>query len=271
VTGRQVRFWQVQQRRSRLSTRPGEIGSATNTFNDLDTITFNTTGTGLQFAVLGDHTGGSRIMLATIATARHERVDATHSPSGQPPLTDGFNLIIAEGTHETIKPPGDNNTEVGRGRGDILVGGGPGDNFVFETLKASRPSHPDQIIGFKHPLHHDLIDLYDLRLAVSGDQPLRFIGGQTFAHYHHNHHSVFGMVRYSQGLVEVNVNHHLTNEFEIVMHGTPGAARGRLHPVAHLRSLRRSLVPRRPPAASGEPHSGRRYRALLCAGRLQGS
>jgi hypothetical protein len=27
------------------------------------------------------------------------------------------------------------------------------------------------------------------------------------------------MVRYSHGLVEVNVNHHLANELEIVMHG----------------------------------------------------
>ena len=113
-----------------------------------------------------------------------------------------------------------NDREVARGRGDILVGSGPGDSFVFETLKASRPSHPDEIIGFKHPLH-DLIDLYDLRALVSGNHPLVFIGGQTFAHYHHTHHSVFGMVRYSHGLVEVNVNHHLINEFEIVMHGAP--------------------------------------------------
>jgi hypothetical protein len=95
---------------------------------------------------------------------------------------------------------------------------GPGDNFVFESLKASPPSYPDEIVGFKHPLH-DLVDLYDLRALVPGDLPLVFIGGQTFAHYHHNHHSIFGMVRYSHGLVEVNVNHHLSNEFEIVMHG----------------------------------------------------
>jgi hypothetical protein len=152
-------------------------------------------------------------------------VDAKHHPPSQPPLTDGFNIIIAEGAGETIKPPGSDNTEVVRGRGDILVGSGPSDNFVFESLKVSRPSHPDQIIGFKHPLH-DLIDLYDLRLAVPGDQPLVFIGGQTFAHYHHTHHSVFGMVRYSHGLVEVNVNHHLTTEFGIVMHGAPALHTG---------------------------------------------
>ena len=159
-------------------------------------------------------------MLATIATANHELVDAKHHPPSQPPLTDGFNIIIAEGAGETIKPPGGNNTEVARGRGDVLVGAGPSDNFVFESLKVSLPSHPEEIIGFRHPLH-DLVDLYDLRDFVPGDQPLIFIGGQTFAHYHHQHHSVFGMVRYSHGLVEVNVNHHLTNEFEIVMHGSP--------------------------------------------------
>jgi hypothetical protein len=61
---------------------------------------------------------------------------------GQPPLTDGFNLIIAEGAHGIIKPPGGNNTEVARRRGDILVGSGPRDNFVFETLKASKRPRP---------------------------------------------------------------------------------------------------------------------------------
>jgi hypothetical protein len=29
------------------------------------------------------------------------------------------------------------------------------------------------------------------------------------------------MVRYAGGEVQVNVNHHLANEFEIVMHGSP--------------------------------------------------
>jgi autotransporter-associated beta strand protein len=186
-------------------------GSTTVGLENLDT-----TGASLPFVVLGDHTGGSRVVLATIATVRHELVNAKHQPPGQPPLTDGFNVIVAEGANETIKPPGGNNTEVARGRGDILVGGGPGDNIVFESLKASPPGHPDEIVGFKRPLH-DLVDLYDLRLAVPGDQPLVFIGAQTFAHYHHNHHSVFGMVRYSQGLVEVNER------------GT-GAARGRFRP-----------------------------------------
>ena len=156
-------------------------------------------------------------MRATVAA--YELVDAKHHSPGQPPLTNGSNLTVAEGANEIIKPPGGNNTEVARGRGDILVGSGPSDNFVFESLKASLPSHPDEIIGFRHPLH-DLVDLYDLRDFVPGDQPLIFISGQTFAHYHHTHHSVFG-IRYSHGLVEVNVNHHLTNEFEIVMHGAP--------------------------------------------------
>jgi hypothetical protein len=33
-------------------------------------------------------------MLATIATANHELVDAKHHPPSQPPLTDGFNIIL---------------------------------------------------------------------------------------------------------------------------------------------------------------------------------
>jgi hypothetical protein len=203
-------------------------GSSTITFDDVET-----TGTGLPFAILGDHAGGSRVVLATVATAKHELVDAKHHPPGQPPLTNGSNIIVAEGAKETIKPQGGDNIEVGRGRGDILVGSGPGDNFVFETPQASPPGHPDEIIGFKHSLH-DLIDLYDFRLAVPGDQPLVFIGGQTFAHYHHTHHSVFGMVRYSQGLVEVNVNHHLERVRDRDARGT-GHARGRLHSVAPLK------------------------------------
>jgi autotransporter-associated beta strand protein len=151
---------------SPLHTLSVTSGATTITFDDVET-----TRTGLRFAVLDDRAGGSRVMLATIATANHELVDAKHHPPGQPPLTNGSNLIVAEGANEVIKPPGGNNTEVARGRGDVLVSSDPSDNFVFESLKVSPPSHPDEIIGFKHPLH-DLIDLYDFHLAVPGDQPL---------------------------------------------------------------------------------------------------
>jgi hypothetical protein len=56
------------------------------------------------------------------------------------------------------------------------------------------------IVGFKHSLH-DLIGLYDFRLAVPGDQPLSSSARRPLPTIT-THHSVFGMVRYSQGLVD---------------------------------------------------------------------
>jgi hypothetical protein len=154
-----------------------------------------------------------------VETRPNALVDAKHHPPGQPALSNGRNVIFAMGHDDIIKPPGANNTEVGGAPGDVLYGGA-GDNFVFETPKASPPRHPDIIMNFSER-HGDHIDLHDLGAFVPGDQSLVFIGGQTFVHYHHTHPSVFGMVRYSHGLVEVNLDHHLTNEFEIVMRGVP--------------------------------------------------
>jgi hypothetical protein len=48
-----------------------------------------------------------------------------------------------------------------------------------------------------------------------------FIVSQTFVQFHHNHYGVVGMVRYAGGEVQVNFDHHLTNEFKIVMHSPP--------------------------------------------------
>jgi hypothetical protein len=154
-----------------------------------------------------------------IETRPHAHVDAKHHPPGQPPLRNGHNVIFALGVDDIIKPPGANNTEVGGAPGDLLYGGA-GDNFVFQTLKASPASHPDIIMNFSER-RGDHIDLHDLHAFVPGHQPLVFIGGQSFAHYHHHHTAVFGMVRDAQGLVQVNVNQHLTTEMEIVVHGPP--------------------------------------------------
>jgi Ca2+-binding RTX toxin-like protein len=155
-----------------------------------------------------------------VETRPHALVGAKHHPPGQPAPTNGSDLIIALGANHTIKGLGGNDFLVGGAAGEVLFGGPGADHFIFETLKASPPRHPDTIMDFNHR-QGDKIDLYDLRTLAPDDQPLVFIGGQTFAHFHHNHHSVFGMVRYSQGLVEVNVSHHLTNEFEIVVRGAP--------------------------------------------------
>ena len=61
---------------------------------------------------------------------------------------------------------------------------------------------------------------------MPGDQPLVFIGGQTFAHYQHAHHAVLGMVRYAGGEVQVNVNANLAPDLAIVMHGAPALHAG---------------------------------------------
>jgi uncharacterized repeat protein (TIGR03803 family) len=154
-----------------------------------------------------------------IETRPHALVDAKHHPLGQPALSNGQNVIFSMGHDDIIKPPGANNTEVGGAPGDVLYGGA-GDNFVFQTLKASPASHPDIIMNFSER-HWDQIDLHDLRTFVPGHEPLVFIGGQSFANYHHHHPTVFGMVRDSQGLEQVNVDRHLTTEMEIVVHGPP--------------------------------------------------
>jgi autotransporter-associated beta strand protein len=155
-----------------------------------------------------------------IETRPHALVDAKHHPPGQPSPTNGPDVIIALGANDTIKGLGGNDSLVGGAPGVVMFGGPGADHFIFEALKASPPRHPDTIMDFSHR-QGDKIDLYDLRDFVPGSEPLAFIGSQTFAQFHHNHHGVFGMVRYAGGEVQVNFDHHLTNEFEIVMHGSP--------------------------------------------------
>ena len=150
----------------------------------------------------------------------HAVVDAKHHPPGQPSPTNGRDVIIALGADDTIKGLGGNDSLVGGASGVVLFGGPGADHFIFETLKASPPRHPDTIMDFNHR-PGDKIDLYTLRDFVLGSEPLAFIGSQTFAQFHHKHHDVVGMVRYAGGEVQVNFDHHLTNEFEIVMHGAP--------------------------------------------------
>jgi hypothetical protein len=121
--------------------------------------------------------------------------------------------------NDTAKGVGGHETMVGVAHGgDVLFGGGAGDNFVFETRKASPLSNPDTIMKFSHA-KHDKIDLYDLRDFVAGDHPLVFIHGQTFAAYNATHHHTFGMVRFAGGELQVNFDHHLTTEFAIVVNG----------------------------------------------------
>ena len=45
-----------------------------------------------------------------------------------------------------------------------------------------------------------------------------------FAHYHTLHPGVIGMVRFAHGIVQGNVNAHLTADFEIAVHGSAPTA-----------------------------------------------
>ena len=72
-----------------------------------------------------------------------------------------------------------------------------------------------------HHVQHDMIDLSGLRALVPGDVPLHFIGAQSFAHFHHAHPSIFGMVRYAGGVVQVNVNGHAAAQLAVDIHGAP--------------------------------------------------
>jgi hypothetical protein len=96
--------------------------------------------------------------------------------------------------------------------GDIVHGGG-NDNFIFQNLRASPVSSRHDIIhGFTQGDH---IDLSALNALVPGGQ-LTFIGGESFTQYHHDHHSVWGMVRDAHGQVQINTNHNLhTTEMAI--------------------------------------------------------
>jgi Ca2+-binding RTX toxin-like protein len=181
--------------------------------------------TGSHYAVLGDHTGGCRLMLAIVEYADHKLVDARHHPRDQPAPTNGPDVIVALGANDTIKGLGGDDSLVGRARGAVLYGGPGADSFIFQEVTASPPRHPDIIMDFHHR-QHDKIDLYDMRGFVPGHEALVYIGGQTFAHYHHLHPTVFGMVRYAGGEVRVNFDHHLANEFAIVMYGAPALHAG---------------------------------------------
>ena len=113
--------------------------------------------------------------------------------------------------------------------GAHLYGGSMyGDNFVFQTLHSSPVNHPAVIANFDAvqemmpgapasmiPHGLDRIDLHGLDALVVNHHPLVFIGSDSFAHYHAHHRTVFGMVRDSNGLVQVNVDNHLTPDMAI--------------------------------------------------------
>jgi hypothetical protein len=181
---------------------------------------------GLEFVALDDHSGGTEIVPAIIESRPGKAVDAKHHPPGQPSLLNGPHCIDVRGANDTVNAPNGNDTIVVEGRGDV-VHMRTGDHVVFETLKASPPSHPATLINFHHG---ELIDLYDLHFFVPGQHHLVFIGALPFATYHEHHPTVVGMVRYAAGVIEVNVKHSLVPSFAVKVQGAPHLHFGYLPP-----------------------------------------
>ena len=122
---------------------------------------------------------------------------------------------------------------------DTLIGGS-GRDFLYggraPTTSTSR-SVSDSVVG----PHRDIVEdfshaegdkiglaLIDANTRVAGNQAFGYIGSDTFAHYHALHHAVYGMVRFSGGIVQGNVNDNLAPDFEIALNGVAGLSCARL-------------------------------------------
>jgi hypothetical protein len=171
-------------------------GTSTVIFADVEGVTN-------RFFVLNDHNDGSSVVPAMVDAKVLTHLNGTQNDQ----------VLVALGANETVSGAGGDNTICAGAAGDVLFAA-HGDDFVFQTLKASPPNHSDIIDGFQRG-HNELIDLYDLRAFVPGNAPLVFIGGQTFAEFHYSHHNVVGMVRYVNGELQVTVDSHERTDFAI--------------------------------------------------------
>jgi autotransporter-associated beta strand protein len=210
---------------------PGAMATYNTAFQTLSvtsgatTITFDSVavaGAITHFAALGDHGGGTRVVLAIVGTAGNNLIDGTHVAAGPRRPTNGPDVILGLDGNDTLKGLGGSDILVGGAGKDRLFGGTQADSFVFQTIADSKPARPDVIMDFSHA-QHDKIDLYDIdadqRGAAPGNQAFVFIGAQTFAHYHHLHPTVFGMVRLAGGVLQGNVNGNLAPDVAIVVPG----------------------------------------------------
>ena len=200
------------------------FGMVTNGTTTIHFSSVSVAGANDEALALGDDHGGTRVMLGILGTAGKNLVDATRHPAGQVSSSNRPDVILGLGGNDVLKGLGGNDILVGGAGKDVLYGGPGADTFVYQQLSDSKPAHPDVIMDFKHA-QHDKIDLFDL-FDATNHVALRFIGAETFAQYHHAHPTVFGMVRYAGGEVQVNVNANLAPDLAIVMHGAPALHAG---------------------------------------------
>jgi hypothetical protein len=97
-------------------------------------------------------------------------------------------------------------------------------------VESVRGANRDTILAFKHS-EHDVIDLaaIDANAGLAGNQAFKYIGADSFAHYHALHHSVIGMIRFAGGIVQGNLNANLAPDFEIKVTGAPSLLAADFH------------------------------------------
>jgi hypothetical protein len=124
------------------------------------------------------------------------------------------------GNDRIVGGPSGERIDGGRGI-DTLAGGGGADTFVFDDAADSAAGANRDVITDFHHTQHDLIDLsgIDANTALANDQAFHFIGKQTFAHYHHTHPGVAGLVRFAGGVLHGEVGGHPVVDFDIQLTG----------------------------------------------------
>ena len=89
------------------------------------------------------------------------------------------------------------------------------------TIAESRAGAARDTVADFHHDQGDRIDLHaidaDQRTGHAGNQAFRFIGSDSFAHYHQTHPTVVGMIRFDAGshVLQGNVGANLAPDFEV--------------------------------------------------------
>ncbi|HMN87889.1 MAG TPA: M10 family metallopeptidase C-terminal domain-containing protein, partial [Bauldia sp.] len=166
-------------------------------------------------------------------TGKSDRIDATHTPKGQPFPGKGDDTIFGNGGNDRIHGLAGDDTIVGGAGADRMWGDAGHDTFVFRSLKdvngslhmRGGPAKSDHIYGFVRG--EDRIDLSTFDASTAkGFQTFTFIGRQGF-------HGEAGELRYASNgaktvLLSGDVNGDGRADFTIVIHGTNAVGKGDL-------------------------------------------
>jgi serralysin len=135
----------------------------------------------------------------------------------------GDDRLFGRGGRDDLNGGPDNDLLDGGLGYDTLSGGTGRDRFDFNSIADSKPGAVRDVIEDFSELEQDVIDLStidaDQRPGHPGNQAFRYIGSDTFAHFHALHPAVFAMVRFAGGIVQGNVNGTLGADFEIAVPG----------------------------------------------------